>query len=136
VFFSNSPAVSFTNSSSTSWLAVYATTKRTLSVNSAGPASGVTIQMSPADTGGQSNGNTPFQRTVFTGTVTTLTAPLSASNGNVFHHWNLNGALYTSGMNAVFTNTANLTLEAVFAPPSLPFSGVSPFSALRRGVRY
>lgn len=135
-FFSNSPSVSYTNSSSTSWMAVYATTKRTLTVNSAAPASGVTIQMSPADTGGQSNGNTPFQRTIFTGTITTLTAPLSASNGNVFSRWNRNGILYTTSMSAMFTNNSDLTFEAVFVPPITPFSGISPYSALRRGVRY
>lgn len=107
----------------------------TLTVSSSNPASGVAILMSPADVNGASNGDTGFTRSVETNSVTTLTAPLAAASGETFSKWTLGGVDYTTSLITTFTNTANLTLNAVFlTPPSASLPG-SVSSVVRRGFR-
>lgn len=109
-----------------------------LNVTSSNPSSGIFVSMSPADIDGLSNGTTGFGRTVVSNSVTTLTAPLTAGSGNVFSLWQRNGATYTTTLAATFTNSIDLTLNAVYAAPSVPLgkSGASAASGVRRGLRF
>jgi hypothetical protein len=67
---------------------------KTLTVQSTYPAGGVTITVSPLDTGGLGNGSTSFARTYASGATVSLAAPLSA-DGNPFGAWT--GCTSTSG---------------------------------------
>ena len=94
---------------------------RALTVASSNPTSGVNITVSPADSGGQSNGTTPFTRGYAPNTTVSLTAPATAS-GNTFVKWQRDGVdvstnLATSvmmdsdhAMTAVYTNGFQFSL--------------------------
>jgi len=79
------------------------TTPYVLTVDSANPASGVAIAVSPADNNGAASGSTSFTRAYDTGTSVTLTAPATAS-GNSFASW--------AGCATSSTITCNVTLNA------------------------
>ncbi|MCX7049782.1 MAG: hypothetical protein NTX50_30405 [Candidatus Sumerlaeota bacterium] len=91
----------------------------TLTVNSANPASGVSITVSPNDNGGNGSGPTPFTRTYNSATVVALTAPASAS-GNNFVQWNKNGVLFGTALAANVSMTANMTMAAVYVTSTTP----------------
>ena len=57
-----------------------------LTVNSANPASGVAVSVSPGDIDGSTNGTTSFTRTYDAGTSVTVTA-LASSGSNSFSSW-------------------------------------------------
>lgn len=86
-----------------------------LTVTSLDPASGVAIGVSPADSRGEADGVTTFARSCVKGTSLTLTAPLTAQNGNVFSGWS--GCDTASGVQCTFTVTASRTVTAVYALP-------------------
>ena len=85
-----------------------------LTVNSATPASGVAVSVTPADNNSAANGSTSFTRTYNTGTTVTLTAPATAG-GNVFSSWT--GCTFVSGVTCTVKLTANTTVSAAYAAP-------------------
>ncbi len=74
-----------------------------LTVNSAGPPSGVEISVSPADNNNASSGSTGFTRTYNAGKVVTLQAP-TTTGSNSFVNW--------SGCTSAITETCSVTLNA------------------------
>jgi hypothetical protein len=72
-----------------------------LTVNSASPASGVAITVTPNDNNKAGNGTTSFTRTYNAGTAVILTAP-AASGSNTFSSW--------TGCTSSTTVTCNVTL--------------------------
>lgn len=97
-------------------------TTNTLNVASSNPGSGVSITVSPNDTGGNGNGSTPFARTYTNNTQVTLTAP-STAGGNNFQKWQQNSADYSTSLSAAITITTNYTMTAVYtSPPSATYT--------------
>jgi hypothetical protein len=74
-----------------------------LTVNSAGPSSGVTIGVSPADNNSSMNGVTSFTRTYNSGAHVTLSAP-STGGGYSFVDW--------TGCTSAITETCSVTLNS------------------------
>jgi hypothetical protein len=107
---------------------------RTLTVASSNPGSGVSITVTPNDTGGLGTGTTQFMRTYNNNTVVSLTAP-SPAGGNNFQKWLKDGADFANNTatNVNVTMDANHTMTAVYLTPtqtltvasSNPNSGVS-----------
>lgn len=101
-----------------------------LTVNSATPASGVAIVVTPSDNNGAANGSTSFTRTYNPGTVITLTAPTFTGN-NTFSAWT--GCTTVSTVACTVTLTANTTVTATYAvpPPAVTYyvSGTGSDSA-------
>ena len=100
-----------------------------LTVNSATPANGVAITVTPADNNSAANGSTSFTRTYNTGTTVTLTAAATAG-GNVFSSWT--GCASASGVTCTVKLTANTTISAAYtAPPAVAYyvSGTGSDSA-------
>lgn len=94
-----------------------------LTVNSAGPSSGVAIGISPADNNNATDGMTSFTRTYNAGARITLSAP-SAASGNSFVDW--------TGCTSVVTDTcivtlgANTAVTANYSGPNVTSVTVSP----------
>ncbi|MGA7339224.1 MAG: glycoside hydrolase family 44 protein [Terracidiphilus sp.] len=84
-----------------------------LSVDSAGPSSGISIGVSPADNNGAGTGTTPFTRTYNAGAEVTLSAP-ELDNGNSFVSWT--GCTPVSGTptNCTVTLNAATTVTATY----------------------
>jgi len=107
----------------------------TISIASVNPATGVTIDVSPADVSDAGQGSTPFERTFATGTSVTLTAP-AVAGGKVFSQWQRNGeslslnpsVKVTIGYDAIFTAVYWMPAPSVTAvsPASGPMSGGTP----------
>lgn len=85
-----------------------------LTVNSATPASGVAITVSPADNTSAANGSTSFTRTYNTGTTVTLTASATAG-GSIFSSWT--GCTSTSTVTCTVNLNAKTTVSAAYAAP-------------------
>jgi hypothetical protein len=116
------------------------------------PASGVAIQISPADLNGATNGTTPFNRRYGGGTSVTLTAPATFGS-DVFAQWLVQGAPKPVGQQAV-TVTANLVqfcvavyvtpgggpawvqIAAATTPPARESSGLAYDPVRRRAVLF
>ena len=86
-----------------------------LTVNSASPATGVAVTVSPADNNGSGNGSTPFTRTYNAGTAVVLTAPAMAG-ANSFSAWT--GCSTTIGTTCKVTLQANTTVSVAYAAPA------------------
>jgi hypothetical protein len=106
-------------------------TTYTLTVDSAAPASGVSITVSPADNNGASSGSTSFTRTYDSETSVTLTAP-TTSGVNAFQSWtgcsSVSTTTCTVSMNANTTVTANYAVPTTYAltvDSTNPSSGVA-----------
>ncbi|MGA1607591.1 MAG: hypothetical protein ACO4CT_11445 [Planctomycetota bacterium] len=93
--------------------------RRSLTVQSTNPPSGVSITMSPADINGLGNGSTTFSRTYLDGEVVTLTAPASVGF-NDFRYWRVNGVLQIP-----FGRTLNLTMDGIKTAVATYFDNVS-----------
>jgi len=87
-----------------------------LTVNSATPASGVAITVTPADNNSATNGTSSFTRTYNSGTAVVLTAPATAG-GNNFSSWS--GCTTTSTTTCNVTVSANTTVTATYAAPKI-----------------
>ena len=85
-----------------------------LTIDSATPASGVAITVSPADNSASANGTTPFTRTYNSGVSVTLTAP-AMSGTNTFSSWS--GCTTASSVTCTVTLTANTTVTANYTAP-------------------
>jgi hypothetical protein len=86
-----------------------------LTVNSASPATGVDITVTPADKNSLENGTTSFTRTYNSGTAVTLTAPTTAG-GNNFSAWT--GCTSASTVTCNVTIGANTTVTATYSAPT------------------
>jgi hypothetical protein len=106
-----------------------------LTVNSANPASGVTIGVVPADNNGATNGTTSFTRTYNSGASVSLTAP-ATSGGNTFVSWT--GCTTASALTCTVTMNANTTVTANYAVPAttymLTIDSVDPSSGVTIAV--
>jgi len=91
-------------------------TTYTLTVNSATPASGVAITVTPADNNSATNGTASFTRIYNSGTAVVLTAPATAG-GNNFSSWS--GCTSTSTATCNVTISGNATVTANYAVPAL-----------------
>lgn len=79
--------------------------RRSLTVQSTNPSTGVSITATPGDINGLGNGSTTFSRTYLDGEVVTLTAPASVGF-NDFRYWRVNGVLQLP-----FGRTLSLTMD-------------------------
>jgi hypothetical protein len=86
----------------------------TLAVNSANPASGVAIAVSPDDITSAANGVTSFTRSYSAGSVITLTAP-ATSGSNTFSSWT--GCTTASTVTCTVTLSASTTVTANYTTP-------------------
>jgi len=108
-----------------------------LSVASSNPASGTPVTASPADNAGASNGQTPFTRDNNSGIITTLTAPASLIAGKLFEKWQYNGATYSNAPGITITNTAAITMTAVYTnAPTPQTTNALSFGGRRRATRF
>ena len=87
-----------------------------LTVDTAGPASGVAITVAPADNSGNGNGTSSFTRTYNSGTAVVLTAPATAG-GNNFSKWT--GCTTTSTVTCNVTMNAATTVTATYVAPTV-----------------
>jgi len=94
----------------------------TLTVNSTDPASGVAIDVSPADINSATNGNTSFTRTYNSGTSVTLTAP-ATSGSNTFSSWT--GCTTASSVTCNVTMSADTTVTANYFATATVSSSVT-----------
>ena len=85
--------------------------RRTLTVQSSNPTSGVSITVTPNDINGAGDGSTSFQRFYRDGDVVSLTAP-SAIGPDPFRYWTVNGSPQPLGQNAINV-TMNSAVTAV-----------------------
>jgi hypothetical protein len=125
-----------TNSTVTANYTAPAAVTYALTVNSANPASGVAIGVSPADNNHASNGPTSFTRTYNSGTTVTLTAP-ATSGANTFSAWT--GCATSSTTTCTVTLNANTTVTANYTTPtstsySLTVNSSDPASGIAIGV--
>jgi hypothetical protein len=115
----------FFDISNTSFTITAGTSAATLTVASVNPASGVSITVSPNDTGGLGNGTTQFTRTYNLNTTVSLTAPATAS-GNNFQKWQRDGVDFSTNQGVNVTMDTNHTMTAVYVtsgstPPPFGF---------------
>ena len=86
-----------------------------LTVNSASPASGVAITVTPSDDNKSGNGATSFTRTYDAGAAITLTAP-ATSGSNAFSSWT--GCTSATTVACNVTLAANTTVTANYIAPT------------------
>lgn len=98
-------------------------TTYTLTVDSASPASGVSITVTPSDNNSAGNGTTSFTRTYNSGTAVTLTAPATAGS-NKFSAWS--GCTTATSTTCSVTMSGNETVTATYAAPAVTSVTVSP----------
>jgi hypothetical protein len=89
-----------------------------LTVNSASPASGVSIAVTPSDNNNSGNGATSFTRTYNAGNSVTLTAPATAG-GNPFSSWS--GCTTASTVACTVILNANTTVIASYTAPAVTY---------------
>lgn len=94
-----------------------------LTVNSATPASGVTITASPKDNNNTGSGSTNFTLTYNAGSSITLTAPATAGS-NKFSSWT--GCTTASTVTCTVTLNANTTVTATYTAPAVSSVTVTP----------
>ena len=111
------PTLSLSLQANLTATAVYASPLRSLTINSANPATGVEVGASPIDNAGLGNGTTPFSRSYAQGTMVTLSAPTTAG-GNIFQKWQTNGIDCATTPTLSLSLQANLTVTAVYAAPN------------------
>ena len=111
------------NTTVTANYTVPVSTTYVLTVNSAGPSSGVAIGVSPLDNNSAANGTTSFTRTYNSGTHVTLTAPSTAS-GNSFDSWT--GCTSPITETCSVTMSSNTTVTANYNGPSVTSVTVTP----------
>lgn len=105
--------------------AVYRT-RRTLTVASQNPNSGVPISVWTVDKNGQSSGNTQFLRTYTQGTTVSLTAPSVVGNSS-FRRWNLDGAPWQATHTVSLPMGTDHTVTAVYvAGQTLTVNSATP----------
>ncbi|MDD5520339.1 MAG: SUMF1/EgtB/PvdO family nonheme iron enzyme [Kiritimatiellae bacterium] len=105
-------------------------TNNILIVTSINPNSGIFINVSPADNGGNSSGNTQFIRTYRYGTSVNLTAPAN-SGTSYFQQWLRNGAFFSAANAVNITLDTNTTMTAVYTTRyALAVNSVNPNSGM------
>jgi hypothetical protein len=119
----------FVSTTGTGSVTVNSANSYVLTVDSAGPASGISILVSPADNNGATSGTTPFTRSYNSGTQVTLSAALS-DNSYSFVSWS--GCASTTGsggFNCIVTVNANTTVTASYNQPGITSITVTPNTA-------
>ena len=91
-----------------------------LTVGSVNPDSGLDIAIGTADNDGNGDGTTTFTRRYDQGATTTVTAPATAPNGNVFNRWILNGTPLSTNTTVSLMLLEDSELIAVYQPPPTP----------------
>jgi subtilisin family serine protease len=91
--------------------------RRTLTIASANPNSGVNITVT-TDNAGAGNGTTQFDRIYAVGTLVNLTAPATAG-GNNFLKWQRDGVDFANTAATSVTVDGNRTLTAVYSTPRI-----------------
>ncbi len=124
---------SFTSATGMGSVTVNSPTPYVLTVDSAAPASGITITASPADNNSTSSGATPFTLTYYGGTQVALTAALTANvSGNSYGFVSWTGCTSTSGTSGsvcTITISGNATVTANYNQPNITSITVTPSSA-------
>lgn len=117
--YSASPSTTLNMTADTTMTAVYQlSVYYDVTVNSVSPDPTVAINVNPADSNGDSGGNTTFVRTYLSGSIATFTAPTNSGTAN-FQQWLRNGIFYTASRIATIAVVTNITMTAVFvAPPA------------------
>jgi hypothetical protein len=112
-------SATYLGATGTGSVTVTASSTYTLTVDSAAPSSGIGITASPADNSSKSSGSTPFPLTYNSGTLVTLSAPLSIAGGYSFVSWS--GCTPVSGTpsNCTVTMNANTAVTATYNEPSV-----------------
>ncbi|MEY4243871.1 MAG: hypothetical protein RLZZ245_1456 [Verrucomicrobiota bacterium] len=87
---------------------------RTLIVSST-PSVGVGVSLSPSDINGSGSGSTNITRQYISGTIITLTAPLSVGK-NSFIKWKRNGKDFTFDRSTSMAMDIDYTMQAVYGP--------------------
>jgi hypothetical protein len=119
-------ASTYNGATGTAWVTVTAPAY-TLTIDSAGPASGVPIAVAPADNNNATGGATSFTRFYYAGTSVTLTAPATAG-GNPFVSWS--GCTSANTLFCTVTMNTNTTVTAKYlAPIVTPAVTVTPSAA-------
>jgi hypothetical protein len=119
--------------SGTSPVTVTAATTYVLTVNSAAPSTGISINVTPADNNGASDGATSFTRTYNAAAAVSLTAPISDGSYS-FVSWsgctsNPSASICDVTMNANTTVTATYneaTVQSIAVTPSTATIGAAP----------
>jgi hypothetical protein len=124
----------YNGASGTASVTVASGTTYVLTVNSATPSSGVSINVSPADNNGQGDGTTSFTRTYNAGASVTLGAPLSDGSYS-FVSWS--GCTPVSGApsNCVVTMNANTAVTATYNQQGISSITVTPNTAVTIGTQ-
>ena len=102
--------------------AIYITptsTRKTLTIASLNPSSGVGIVLAPADVNGKSGGYTSFTRSYDTGAYVALMAPAKMS-GSGFEKWLIDGTEYSRSTIVIVRMGSHHTLTATYAAPASP----------------
>ncbi|OGV68576.1 MAG: hypothetical protein A2283_10885 [Lentisphaerae bacterium RIFOXYA12_FULL_48_11] len=117
--YSVNPSITVSITADTTMTAVYQLSLHyDLTVTSVTPDPTVTINVSPADAGGNTGGNTTFIRSYLSGSIVTMTAPTNSGTAN-FQQWLRDGIFYTASRNATIAMVTNITMTAVYvAPPA------------------
>jgi hypothetical protein len=121
-------SATYNSASGTGSVTVTSASTYGLTIDSAGPSSGITIGVSPNDNGGQGAGATPFTRTYNSGAQVTLSAALAAS-GYSFVSWT--GCTSNPvASNCLVTMSANATVTATYNAPQVLSITVTPNTAV------
>jgi hypothetical protein len=116
--FATTAATSVTMDGNHTMTAVYVTpTTRTLTIASANPGNGVSINVTPNDNSSQGGGTSQFTRTYNNNTVVNLTAPATAG-GNNFQKWQRDGADVATTAATSVTMDGPHTMTAVYIAPA------------------
>ena len=92
----------------------------TLRVRSENPETNVPISISEPDTLNRTDGLTSFDRIYNPGTITTVTAPLTAPNDAPFVRWLLNGVPYSEDPQITLEMLGDLEITAIYGEPPPP----------------
>ncbi len=133
VDFSTKPSVSLVMDGTHSLIAIYAAppaVKRSLTVNSSNPNSGVTVDVAPVDVTRAGDGVTPFTRSYAQGAILTLAAPRTVG-ANTFKKWQKDGVDFSTNPSISLAMESDHTLTAIYmsattATRSLTVSSANP----------
>jgi hypothetical protein len=104
-----------------------------LTVNSAFPASGISVNVTPPDNNGQGSGTTSFTRTYNANALVTLSAPLSYNTYSLVSWTGCNSNPSISVCDV--TMTANTTVTATYNEPGIISITVTPTTAVTIGTQ-
>jgi hypothetical protein len=126
-------SATYTSATGTGSVTVTAPETYVLTVDSAAPASGISIAASPADNNSKNSGTTPFTLTYNSGTQVTLTAALTvAGSTSSYSFVSWSGCTSTSGSSGsicMVTVNGNTTVTASYNQTGVTSITITPDSA-------